>query len=114
MKFPLPERLRSARKMSKLTQEDISNELGYDRSHGTARISQYETGRHAPDFTMAKRISEVLGIPVAYLYCDDDDLAKLLLVASKLSKAELDTYITEMSNIDVDQASGVSKSSQDS
>ncbi|MBU1295739.1 MAG: helix-turn-helix domain-containing protein, partial [Gammaproteobacteria bacterium] len=51
MQSPLPQRLKSARKLAKLTQEKLSNKLGFDdRSHGTARISQYETGKHAPDF----------------------------------------------------------------
>lgn len=89
MRSPLPQRLKSARKLAKLTQEQLSTELGFDRSHGTARISQYETGKHAPDFAMAKKMADALGVPVAYLYCDDDDLSELLLLAGKLDKAKL-------------------------
>ena len=93
MQSPLPQRLKSARKLAKLTQEQLSTELGFDRSHGTARISQYETGKHAPDFAMAKKMAEAIGVPVAYLYCDDDKLAELLLAASRLSKEELDELV---------------------
>jgi transcriptional regulator with XRE-family HTH domain len=76
--------------LAKLTQEKLSNKLGFDdRSHGTARISQYETGKHAPDFAMAKKMADALGVPVAYLYCDDEELAQLLLLASKLNKQKL-------------------------
>ncbi|MEP3351070.1 MAG: helix-turn-helix transcriptional regulator [Marinomonas sp.] len=90
MQSPLPQRLKSARKLAKLTQEKLSNKLGFDdRSHGTARISQYETGKHAPDFAMAKKMADALGVPVAYLYCDDEELAQLLLLASKLNKQKL-------------------------
>jgi|TARA_R110001632_G_scaffold41641_1_gene104807 transcriptional regulator with XRE-family HTH domain len=90
MQSPLPQRLKSARKLAKLTQEKLSNKLGFDdRSHGTARISQYETGKHAPDFAMAKKMADALGVPVAYLYCDDEDLSELLLLANKIGKSKL-------------------------
>lgn len=98
MQSPLPQRLKSARKLAKLTQEKLSNKLGFDdRSHGTARISQYETGKHAPDFAMAKKMADALGVPVAYLYCDDESLARLLLLASALDKKELDHLINQLS-----------------
>lgn len=90
MRSPLPHRLKSARKLAKLTQEQLSTELGFDRSHGTARISQYETGKHAPDFAMAKKMADALGVPVAYLYCDDEDLSQLILAISRMSKDELE------------------------
>lgn len=70
--------------------------MGFDRSHGTARISQYETGKHSPDFAMAKKMADALGVPVAYLYCDDDNLSQLLLVASKLEQDELLKLINDL------------------
>jgi transcriptional regulator with XRE-family HTH domain len=94
MQSPLPQRLKSARKLAKLTQEKLSNKLGFDdRSHGTARISQYETGKHAPDFAMAKKMADALGVPVAYLYCDDEKLAKLIIAFSKLDETEIDKFL---------------------
>jgi len=96
MRSPLPQRLKSARKLAKLTQEQLSTELGFDRSHGTARISQYETGKHAPDFAMAKKMADALGVPVAFLYCDDDDLGGLILVASRLDKKLMDDLLKEI------------------
>ena len=97
MRSPLPQRLKSARKLAKLTQEQLSTELGFDRSHGTARISQYETGKHAPDFAMAKKMAEALGVPVAYLYCDDETLAELIFLASKLNKDQIISIISQIS-----------------
>ena len=96
MQSPLPQRLKSARKLAKLTQEQLSTELGFDRSHGTARISQYETGKHAPDFAMAKKMADALGVPVAYLYCDDEKLADLLLIASRLTNEQLDDLLKSL------------------
>lgn len=96
MQSPLPQRLKSARKLAKFTQEQLSAELGFDRSHGTARISQYETGKHAPDFAMAKKMADALGVPVAYLYCDDDDLSEILLLASKVEKTKLKELLRQL------------------
>lgn len=98
MQSPLPQRLKSARKLAKLTQEQLSTELGFDRSHGTARISQYETGKHAPDFAMAKKMADAIGVPVAYLYCDDDKLAELIVASSKLSESEIDKLLSLIAN----------------
>jgi transcriptional regulator with XRE-family HTH domain len=99
MQSPLPQRLKSARKLAKLTQEKLSNKLGFDdRSHGTARISQYETGKHAPDFAMAKKMADALGVPVAYLYCDDDKLSELIIASSKLSESEMDQLLSLIAN----------------
>ncbi|CUB03355.1 helix-turn-helix domain-containing protein [Marinomonas fungiae] len=84
MQSPLPIRLKNARKLANMTQEQLSTKLGFDRSHGTARISQYETGKHAPDYSMAKRMADVLGVPVAYLFCDDEALADMILAAGQL------------------------------
>ncbi|SHF59576.1 MULTISPECIES: helix-turn-helix domain-containing protein [Marinomonas] len=100
MQSPLPQRLKSARKLAKLTQEKLSNKLGFDdRSHGTARISQYETGKHAPDFAMAKKMADALGVPVAYLYCDEEKLADLILAASKLDENQLTMIIESISDL---------------
>lgn len=96
MQSPLPQRLKSARKLAKLTQEQLSTELGFDRSHGTARISQYETGKHAPDFAMAKKMANALGVPVAYLYCDDELLSELLLIVSKMDSTEVIELISTL------------------
>lgn len=42
-------------------------------------MSRYETGTHLPDEQFAKRLADVLDVPMAYLYCDDDLIAELLL-----------------------------------
>ena len=49
------------------------------------RVNQYEKGKHAPDFQMAKRLAAVLNnVPAAYFYTEDDDLANVLLVLGSL------------------------------
>ncbi len=35
---------------------------------------------------MSHRIAQILGVPTAYLYCEDDDLAEVILAWSKLAR----------------------------
>jgi transcriptional regulator with XRE-family HTH domain len=51
-------------------------------------MSRYETGVHEPPFAIAERIAKVLKIPVAFLYCPEDDLAALLLRWAEMSRTE--------------------------
>lgn len=44
----------------------------------SARMNQYERGKHEPEFSMVERISYVLRVPEAYLFAKDDDIAWLI------------------------------------
>lgn len=59
--------------------------IGLDINTASSRMNHYETGRHLPDYDMAKKLAEELDIPVAYFYCDSDEMAKLLMSFHKLS-----------------------------
>lgn len=48
-------------------------------------MSRYETGVHEPPFPLAEKIAKVLGIPAAYLYCNDDRLAEIMLIYTALA-----------------------------
>jgi transcriptional regulator with XRE-family HTH domain len=52
---------------------------GLDPAVASPTINQYERGKHEPQLKRAKRLAEVLGIPPAFLYTEDDVLAELLL-----------------------------------
>ncbi|KXF79929.1 helix-turn-helix domain-containing protein [Enterovibrio coralii] len=84
MESPFPIRLRAARKVAGMTQQQLGINLGMDPNTASARLNQYEKGKHAPDYQTAKRLADELGVPVAYLYCDNDLLASLLLALGKL------------------------------
>ncbi|WP_028469418.1 helix-turn-helix transcriptional regulator [Neptunomonas japonica] len=88
MNSPLAHRLRSARQVANLTQQQLGIRLGMDPNTASARMNQYEKGKHAPDYQTAKRMADELGVPVAYLYCDDDQLAELICVIAKLKESE--------------------------
>ncbi len=71
--------MRTLREERGWSQEQVGVAIGLDESSSRARISRYELGVHEPPLPTAKLIAEVLGVPLMYLYCEDDALATLLL-----------------------------------
>ncbi|WP_350585576.1 helix-turn-helix transcriptional regulator [Pseudoalteromonas sp. RB2-MNA-CIBAN-0110] len=86
METPTPSRLKAARKAAGLTQQQLGMALGMEPNTASARMNQYEKGKHAPDFLTMKRIAKELDVPVAYFYCEEDDLATLIIQFNKLEK----------------------------
>ena len=72
-------RLAEARKRAGLSQRQLGVLADLGPTVASPRINQYERGKHEPQLKTAKRLAEVLGIPPAFLYTDDDVLAELLL-----------------------------------
>ena len=75
---PVKIRLRQIRTAAGYSQKQLGIEAGIDEFSASARMNQYETGKHVPDFLTLKRIAMVLNVPVAYFYCEDDSLAELV------------------------------------
>ena len=84
---PFARRLKAARKAAELTQQQLAVHAGLDEESASARISQYETGKHVPTFQTAIRLAAALAIPVEYLYSPDDATADLLLLWHKMPRA---------------------------
>lgn len=76
---PLPGRLKNLREQRGLSQNELGKLLGIDPSASSPRINQYERGKHAPKFGVVARLAEVLGVPAAYFYAEDDELAEVIL-----------------------------------
>jgi len=87
-KNPLPDRLRQLREMRGLSQKELGVLAGIDPSAASPRINQYERGKHAPNFSVAAKLAEVLGAPAAFLYAEDDALARLILSYGNTSMTE--------------------------
>jgi transcriptional regulator with XRE-family HTH domain len=77
---PLPKRLKEARLAAKMTQETLGIAAGLDEQVASARMSQYENAVHTPDFNFIRKIAKVLKIPTAYFYCEEDELAEIILL----------------------------------
>ena len=72
-------RLKAARTRVGLTQVELGVGAGIDEYSASARVNQYERGKHWPDFGTVRRLADVLQIPTAYFYADEDALADLVL-----------------------------------
>lgn len=81
-------RLRAARKEKNLSQERLGILAGIDESSASARMNQYETGKHVPDFLMTTKIAEVLEVPVVYFYAEDNLMAEIILKLHLLSRSQ--------------------------
>jgi transcriptional regulator with XRE-family HTH domain len=61
---------------------------GIDEMSSSARMNQYERGKHEPDFSMAERIAKVLHVPESYFYAKDDEAAWLLIVFHRMASSD--------------------------
>lgn len=81
-------RLKEARCAAGLSQERLGVLAGIDEMSASARMNQYERGKHEPDFSMTGRIAQTLSLPVSFFYAEDDDEAKLLRWFYRLNAEE--------------------------
>ena len=81
-------RLGEARLNHQLSQKQLGIHAGLDPSVASTRINRYELGVHEPDMATVQRLAETLAVPTAYLFADDDSLARMILAFSKLSIAD--------------------------
>ena len=85
---PLPKRLNFARKKAGVSQKMLGIMAGIDEFSSSARMNQYEKGKHAPDYAMVKRLAAVLNVPTSYFFEENDEIADLLMLYYRLSDAE--------------------------
>ncbi len=71
-------RLKAARLRSGLSQERLGVAAGVDEFSASARVNQYERGKHTPDVLTAKNLAKVLHVPLAYFWAEQDDEAEVL------------------------------------
>lgn len=81
-------RLKQARLASGLSQKRLGVAAGIDEFVASTRINRYEKGVHEPNTEIVQKLSEVLRVPLAYFYAEDDDLADLMLIFWSLSSIE--------------------------
>lgn len=80
-------RLKEARQAGGLSQKGLGIAAGIDQFVASTRINRYELGIHEPDIQTVRKLAQVLKVPTAYLYCDDDELADVLLGYYRLDDA---------------------------
>lgn len=91
-------RFKEARLAAGLSQRDVGIEVGLDEFVASARINRYELGVHRADYPMEVRLAKALKVPVAYLYAETDDLAKLLIAFHRAPKVARRAAIDALAN----------------
>ena len=84
----ITKRLKEARLRAGLSQEKLGILAGIDEASASARMNQYEKGKHTPDFATVEKFAKVLKIPAPYFYTDDDLLAEIIISYSILAEED--------------------------
>jgi transcriptional regulator with XRE-family HTH domain len=88
--------LRQARLDVGLSQKELGILSGLDPFVASTRINRYEQDIHAPDQTTAKRLAKTLGVPLAYLYADNERLARMIRAFNALVVEEQERLLKEL------------------
>lgn len=90
----LAKRLKEARVVAGLSQERLGVMAGVDEMSSSARMNQYERGKHQPDFSMVERIAKILSVPESYFFAKQDDAAWLQVVFHRMSDADREKLVS--------------------
>ena len=82
------QRLKEARLRAGISQKQLGIKAGIDESGASARINQYERGKHMPNFQTMSRLADVMQVPVPYFYCPDPELAEVIVKFSASPRAQ--------------------------
>jgi transcriptional regulator with XRE-family HTH domain len=86
-------RLRQARLRAGISQRQLGIKAGIDPFAASARINQYERGKHVPDIWTAARLARVLAVPAPFLYAQDNALAAWILAFDEVSASARTTIV---------------------
>lgn len=71
-------RLKEARLAKGLSQKQLGILAGIDEFVASPRINRYEKGVHQANIEIVQQLADVLELPLAYFYSEDDDLASMI------------------------------------
>ena len=91
--------MKAARERLGISQTELGARAGIDEFCASARINQYERGKHAPDFLTVCNLAKVLGVPAAYFYAEDDNLAELIALFGKLRATERKSLLASVRSL---------------
>jgi transcriptional regulator with XRE-family HTH domain len=89
-------RLKQARLAQNLSQRDLGIEAGLDPFVASTRVNRYEKGVHEPDMATVARLAAALKVPAAYLFAEDERLARMILAFEQLTSAEKDQLLSSV------------------
>ena len=86
-------RLKEARKLSKLSQMRLGVLAGVDEASASARVNQWERGKHEPGLEMIETLAKVLDVPSSFFLTQDDSVANLLLSIHRMKPPQQREFI---------------------
>jgi transcriptional regulator with XRE-family HTH domain len=92
-------RLKEARLKAGISQKQLGIKAGIDEFSASARINQYERGKHTPDLLTLTRLAAVMKVPAPYFYCQDAELAEVIVKFSALGKAQRKRLLSSMGEL---------------
>lgn len=95
----LAHRLKQARLRAGLSQEKLGKLAGIDPMSASARMNQYERGKHAPDYQLMCRVAEILKMPVSWFYTANDEEARLQEIFHHLQPSIRGPLLTQAENL---------------
>lgn len=78
-------RLKEIRLAAGLSQKQLGIQAGLDPFVASTRINRYELGVHKADYKIAQKLSEILNIPTAFFYTEDENLAEIMVSYHRIS-----------------------------
>jgi transcriptional regulator with XRE-family HTH domain len=72
---------------------------GIDECSASARINQYERGKHTPDFLTVRNLAKALEVPSAYFFAEEDHLAELIIMFGQLEASEHNAFLDSAKTI---------------
>lgn len=86
-------RLKETRLSRQLSQKDLGVRAGLDPFVASTRINRYELGVHEPDMATIERLATALLVPPAYLFAEDERLARMIVAFDRLPEKEKDRLL---------------------
>ena len=95
----LAHHLKQARLRAGLSQEKLGKLAGIDPMSASARMNQYERGKHSPDYPLMCRVAEILKMPVSWFYTADEEEARLQEIFYHLQPSIRQPLLTQAENL---------------
>lgn len=90
-------RLKQARELRGLSQRALGGLLDEDnKNRGAVRINRYEQQTKLASMETAAALAKSLGVPVAFLFAETDELAEMILAFDRLDPKERAKVLAEL------------------
>jgi transcriptional regulator with XRE-family HTH domain len=92
-------RLLERRELAGLSQTQLGVRAGMNEGNCGIQICQYETGTHMPNIWLMTRLAAALEVPLPYFYCEDPQLADLILKFGTLGSGQRSRLLSLMAEL---------------